>query len=335
MLMSTVKPLDESFDKHTYNSHASHPLQSWEWGQARQNMGLHIHRAGEYESDRLVHVFQMSIHPLANTPYKIGYLPRSTFPSEPVLAYLQDFASKNGFIFIKIEPYAEEDSAPPAKMRLTKSTHALFPPWTQILDIGQPEEDLLKNMKPKTRYNIRLAQKKGVQVREMSTDEGFEIFQKLYFETCERQKYFGHTKKYHETVWKSLNEGIAHILVAFYNGIPLAAYELFHFHDVFYYTYGGTSDMHRNLMAANLLMWESILLGKKLGAKKYDMWGSLPPGYDEKHPWAGFTRFKEGYGTSYAHLMDGRDLVVNAPLYTLYNGAYRVRELYLRLRKSV
>ena len=75
-------------------------------------------------------------------------------------------------------------------------------------------------------------------------------------------KYFGHTKEYHEMVSNSLKDGIAHILIAFYNDVPLAAYELFKFKDIFYYPYGGTSELHRNLMAANLLMWEAIRLGK-------------------------------------------------------------------------
>lgn len=330
--MYSVKIIDPEFDTKLFNSKANHPLQSWEWGEAREKMGITVTRFGEFDHDALINSFQMTVHPLGSLPYKIGYLPRSMHPSSQVFSFLQEYGQKNKLIFIKVEPY-EKTPAIDRPANLVASPHALFPPWTQIVDLSPTEDELLKHMKQKTRYNIKLAQKKGVVVKEMSTDEGFNIFQKLYFDTCKRQKYFGHTTKYHEIIWNSLKNNIAHLLIAFYENTPLAAYELFHFHDRFYYPYGGTSAEYRNLMAANLLMWEAILLGKRLGSKKFDMWGSLPPEYDSKHDWAGFTRFKEGYGGEFVHLAEGQDLVINKSLYTLYNTAYKAREFYLRYIK--
>ena len=197
---------------------------------------------------------------------------------------------------------------------LSISPHPLFPSWTQILDLTKSEDELLKSFHSKTRYNIRLAEKKGVVVKEMSNDKGFEIFSKLYFDTCKRQKYFGHTPKYHQIVWNSLKKDISHILIAFYNDTPLAAYELFYFKNILYYPYGGTSLEYRNLMASNLLMWEAIKLGKKSGAEKFDMWGSLSPGYDSSHSWSGFTRFKEGYGTKFTEFIGSYDQIISGLL---------------------
>ena len=181
-------------------------------------------------------------------------------------------------------------------------------------------------MKSKTRYNIRLAEKKGVVIKELSTDEGYKIFEKLYFETCKRQKYHGHTPPYHRTMWNYLKNSQAHVLIAFLGETPLAAYELLYFKKQFYYLYGGSSLLHKNVMAPNLLMWEAIKLGKKLGAETFDMWGSLPPTYSDSHPWAGFTRFKEGYGTQFTHLSPSYDLVIHPFLYKIYNLVYSVRE---------
>ncbi|MEK7522972.1 MAG: peptidoglycan bridge formation glycyltransferase FemA/FemB family protein, partial [Patescibacteria group bacterium] len=178
-----------------------------------------------------------------------------------------------------------------------------------------------------------LAEKKGVIVKEMSNDEGFKIFSKLYFETCKRQKYFGHTPKYHKIIWDSLKKDIAHILIAFYNDAPLAAYELFYFNNTLYYPYGGTSVEYRNLMASNLLMWEAIKLGKKLSAEKFDMWGSLGPNYDQSNPWSGFTRFKEGYATEFKEFVGSYDLVINPTLYKIYNTIYSLREVYLKFKR--
>jgi len=187
----------------------------------------------------------------------------------------------------------------------------------------------LKNLKQKTRYNIRLAEKKGVTVGEESTDEGFEKFLKLYFDTCERQKYYGHSREYHRIIWQSLKGSIAKVLIANYENEPLAAYELFHYKDTFYYPYGGSSEKHRNVMSANLLMWQAILLGKKLGAKTFDLWGSLPQNFEQDNKWSGFTRFKEGYGTRYVEFIGSYDLVISPVLYKIYNTANTLRNYFL------
>jgi len=334
-VMRKIRILNNEFDNKKYNEIAIHPLQTWEWGDARKKMGTMVVRMGVFDKDILIEIYQMTIHPLA-LGFKIGYVPRSLFPPQDVLDFLSIYGQKNNLIFIKIEPYAEAHfKFKISNLKLIKSPHPLFPDWTQNLDLSQSEEDLLKKMRPKTRYNIRLAQKKGVEVKEMSNKQGFQIFQKLYLDTCRRQKYYGHAKKYHEVIWDSLREGIAHILIAFYGDTPLAAYELFKFKDVLYYPYGGTSELHRNLMAANLLMWEAIRLGKKLGATKFDMWGSLPPKYDQRNTWAGFTRFKEGYGTKFTEMVHGLDLVISSPLYSLYNLMHILRSFCLRLGQIV
>lgn len=330
-----IKIIENNLGKKQYNNFAYHPLQSWAWGEARRKMEIEVIRITDGKD-----VFQLTFHKIPFTNFKLGYLPRSVFPSKEVLNFLTEYGKKRKVIFIKVEPYElisnikyQISNIQSKNQKLIESNHPLFPNWTQIIDLTKSEEELLKNMHHKTRYNIRLAQKKGVKVKEMSNEKGFEIFCKLYFDTCRRQKYFGHTPRYHQIVWDSLKNDIAHILIAFYNHIPLAAYELFYFKKIMYYPYGGTSLQHRNLMASNLLMWEAIKLGKKLGAEKFDMWGSLPPNYDESHPWAGFTRFKEGYGGKFVEMAGSYDLIINPSVYQWYSRIYTLRELYLKIRR--
>jgi len=299
-----------------------HPLQSEAWVNARKQMGIETVSLEGY---------LLTLHKIPFTDFKIGYLPRSKMPNKKVLQELYEFGKKNKLIFIKIEPYEEKSKI--KNQKLIKSKHPLFPAWTQVLDLNKSEEDLLKSFHPKTRYNIRLAEKKGVTVCEESNSSGFEKFSKLYFETTKRQKYFGHDYQYHKTVWNNLKNEISHILIAYYNDIPLAAYQLWYLDGVIYYVYGGTSELHRNLMASNLLMWEAIKLGKKLGAEKFDMWGSLGPNYDANDPWSGFTRFKEGYATKFMEFVGSYDLVINPLLYKIYNLVYSLREVYLRFKK--
>lgn len=336
-----VQVIDDSFDKHKFNSVAIHPLQSWEWGEARKKMEVEILRLGEFSKDQLENIFQLTIHSIPYTQFKIGYLPRSVWPSKKTLEFLFDFGKKLNIVFIKIEPYVftsqmtNDKLQINAKYQISKSPHPLFPEWSQILNLHKSEDDLLNAMHSKTRYNIRLAEKKGVIVKEMSDEKGFDIFSKLYFETCRRQKYFGHTPHYHKIIWEFLKKNIAHILIAFYNDVPLAAYELFYFNKVFYYPYGGSSNEYRNFMATNLLMWEAIKLGKKLGAEHFDMWGSLSPKYSHDHSWAGFTRFKEGYGTEFVEFVGSYDQIINQTGYSIYNFAYKLREIYLEVKKII
>jgi len=305
------------------NSLVSHPMQTWEWGDAREKMGIKVIKIEEDNT-----LYQMTIHPIPHTPFSIGYIPRSTIPSEKTLSKLYDVEKKYNLIFIKIEPYVAYDTHFKFKisdLKFVKSSHPLFPEWTQTLDLRPTESELLSKMKSKTRYNIRLAEKKGVTVSQMDTDEGFEIFSKLYFETCKRQNYHGHTPFYHRTIWNSLKSSQAHILIAFLDKTPLAAYELLMFKKRMYYLYGGSSLLNKNVMAPNLLMWEAIKLGKKEGAELFDMWGSLPPNYDASHSWAGFTHFKEGYGTTFTHLSASFDLIINPIAYPLYGFIYKMR----------
>ncbi|PIQ73081.1 hypothetical protein COV58_04420 [Candidatus Roizmanbacteria bacterium CG11_big_fil_rev_8_21_14_0_20_36_8] len=321
--------LPDTFDVSKFNSCAHHPLQSWEWGTARQKTGVKVVRIGQFQDNNLFAVFTLSIHQLPLLPYFIGYIPRSVSPTKELIKFLNVYGRKNNLIFIKFEPY-ETDKNKFKIENYKASPHPLFPKWTQLLDLTKSKDELLSKMKPKTRYNINYAIRNGVTVKELSTDDGFEIFSDLYFKTTNRQKYFGHTKKYHSIIWNSLKKNIAHILIAYHDGIPLCAYELFLFGDRLYYPYGGSSIEKRNLMASNLLMWEAIKFGKKNNAKVFDMWGSLPPDYDRQNSWSGFTKFKEGYGTEFVEFIDSYDIVIRPVLYKLYNIAYWFRERLLQ-----
>lgn len=331
----SVKIVPDDFDKEQWNAIAMHPLQAWEWGEARREMGIEVIRVGEFSGIKLKAVYQLTLHKLPYTNWKTGYLPRSTFPSKQVLDFLYDYCQKNNVISIKLEPYVEVKNQIRTQVqnnRLVRSSNTIFPEWTQIVDLTQSEEQLLKNMKSKTRYNLRLAQKKGIVIKEEPNEQGFKTFLKLYFETAKRQNYYGHSEAYHRAIWNNLKKTISHLIIAYYQNLPLAVYELFHFKDQLYYVYGGSSEEYRNLMAAQLIMWETIKLGKKFGAKYLDMWGSLGPEYDPTHPWAGFTKFKEGYGGKFVQLAGSYDLVVSKSLYKLFNFAYRIRNNYLILK---
>ena len=321
----------DSIDRNAFDALAMHPMQSYAWGEVRKATGIRVVRFGRYDGDTLTAVYQMTIHKLPKISYFIGYIPRSGIPDKMTVEFLQDWAKKEKIIFIKWEPYAEADKGE-SELRtlphMRASAHPLFTEWNQEVDLTPSTEEIYKRFKKSTRYSVRHAEQAGVSVQEMSNDEGFQIFSDLYFSTVGRQQYHGHTRKYHKTIWDILSAaGIAHIFVAFYEGKPHAAYEIFFWHDRAYYPYSGSSSKDRHIPATQYLMWHVIQSVKEHGAKTLDLWGSLPEEHDKKHAWAGFTLFKSGFGTRYVRMTKSHDQVVSSVLYRLYSAVYTVRSM--------
>ncbi len=247
------------------------------------------------------------------------------------------------------------------QLSLRPAAHPLFTRYTFILDLTKSEDELLKAMHPKTRYNIKVAEKHGVKVVEDNSDKAFKEYLKLTEETTKRQKFFAHTRRYHKLMWQTLRQAqgklkmenarpaklgrsggkwkmengnrlIAHLLLAKYKNKTLVAWVVFTFKDTLYYPYGASSDKYRETMASNLIMWEAIRFGKKLGLAKFDMWGALGPNPDPKDPWYGFHKFKQGYGGELIEFVGSYDLVINPVLYQLYKLADKTRWFILKLK---
>ncbi len=208
------------------------------------------------------------------------------------------------------------------KERCRTSPRNTFAQQTILLDLTHTKENLLMNMKSKTRYNVRYARRKGIRVENESTPQGLEKFITLQKETAARQDFLIHNKKYYQTLWETLApKEKAHILIAYYKSdpTPLSAYMFFNHEGVFYYPYGGSSEKHRSRQHSSRVMWEGILLGKRLGCTLFDMWGATD---DRSDDWWGFTRFKLGFGGTLVEFIDSYDLVLNAPVYHTFNLAY-------------
>lgn len=335
-----LRVLDKKY-KSQHNKLATHIIQSWEWGEFREEMGIKVLRYGIFENNTLKKSFQLTLHPIPLTSFSVGYLPKGPFPDKQLYDALKQIATLYKCAFIKIEPHFIDDKNLSKNIysKFTKSPKALFTNYNFELDITPSEEDLLKNMHPKTRYNIRVAQKKGVEIKECGSAECFQNYLDLYFETTKRQNYHGHNLTYHQKAWQIMKENkFAHLLIAFYpettnHLIPLSAWMLYKFKDTLFYPYGGSSTKYREVMANNLIAWEAIKLGKKLGLKKFDMWGSLGPNPNPKDPWYGFTRFKQGYGGKLVKYLDTYDLVQNYPIYILFTIIDKIMPLKVILLK--
>ncbi len=319
--------------KEEYNALVDHPLQSFEWGEFREKTGVKVVRRGLLKNGKLTEGFTVTVHKVPKTKFTIGYLPKGSNPSKELLEELEKVGRENNSIFIQLEPNVIKGQLSKFKSQLFPSFHPLFTKYTFVLDITKSEDELLKSFHSKTRYNIKVAQKHGVVVSEENSEKAFAEYLKLTEETTTRQRFFAHTPTYHKKMWETLGGGIAHLFTAKYNKKTLTAWIIFVFHDTLYYPYGASSSEHRNVMASNLIMWEAIKYGKNLGLKNFDMWGALGPEPNQKDPWYGFHKFKEGYGATLTEFVGSYDLVLMSKVYKAYKVADKLRWGYLRLRK--
>lgn len=324
----------------SFNKAANHPLQSWEWGRFREKTANEVLRYKVYRENKLTSVLQIMTHKLPFTKYKIGTLIKGPKPTKEMLNDLKKIAREEMLIFIKLEPNVTSKKTNLNKLKkLLQNNGALpgktlFTPTSFWIDLTKSEEDLLKSFHPKTRYNIRLAQRNKVNVVEDNSDKAFEKYIDLTRKTVIRQGFYAHTEKYHRTMWQTLHKDIvsknkkpiARLLVAKYKGEIITCWILFVWKDYLYYPYGASSDKYKKVMANNLIMWEAIRYGKKLGLKTFDLWG--------REPGKGFTRFKEGYSPYLVEFLGSWDLVVN-PLYYPYRIAEIIRWAVLRTKSKL
>ena len=331
-----LRPLDIKY-KNQYNKLVTHVIQSWEWGMFREQLGTTLLRYDIFKNNKLTTAFQITLHPIPFTSQFVGYLPKGPLPNKEMAQALTKIAAEYHCAFIKVEPnIPASTSIYSVYPSFLPSPKPLFTRFNFVLDLSPTEEQLLKNMHPKTRYNIRLAEKKGVTVKEYTDEKGFNEFLKLHLETTERQKFHSHNQTYHKTAWQTLqNAGIARVLIAYYKRKPLSAWMLYTFKDTLYYPYGGSSVEYKDVMANNLIAWEAIKVGKRLKLKKFDMWGALGPEAPSNDPWQGFHRFKQGYGGELVKYIGTYDLVFNDPLYWAFNIIDRFTTLKVLLLKAL
>ena len=255
---------------------------------------------------------------------------------------LQSFAKKQGAIFLKIDPDivlgrgvpnsegdVTENSGQAARSELTRrgwvySSDQIQFRNTVLIDLSATEEEMLARMKPKTRYNIRLSEKKGVSVR-VGTLDDLPMLYKMYAETTVRDGFVIRDENYYMTVWKlfmqrsTVQRSTVHLfpLIAEVNNEPVAAIFLFMFAGRAYYVYGMSRNLHREKMPTYLLQWEAMKRAKANGCSAYDLWGA-PEIFDESDSMWGVYRFKEGLGGEVVRTLGAYDFAPTKLWYKLY-----------------
>ena len=203
-----------------------------------------------------------------------------------------------------------------AEAGFRKLNFDLQPSRTIVLDLSKSEEALLTAMHPKTRYNIRLAEKHGVKIKK--GEEYFDDFWRLLQATARRDRLKLFPKEHYRKQLITTDDFHSEIWVAEYEKEIIAANLVNFYGETVIYLHGASSDKYRNVMAPQLLQWEQIKEGQARQFKNYDFWG-----FDEAR-WPGVSRFKKGFGGQVAEYAGVFDLVWQPVWYFLYNLARRV-----------
>lgn len=285
-------------------------LQSYEWGQFQKKYGREVQYLGVCENQKIMAGTLLIKYPLPLSKFYF-FSPYGPVVHQPLLfSEIKKQAAKEKVIFWRYEHQILTGS---------KEVKDVHPKYTWMLNLqNKTSEQLLKEMKPKTRYNIRLAEKKGVEVRTSTDLADINIFYGLIQQTADRQKIGIFPKKYYQTMLSNLaSNGFLKIYLAEYQGQVLAANLMVFFNKTVTYLHGGTSYEHHEVMAPQLLQWQAIQDAVHGGYHEYDFFG-IAENDNPQHPWAGITRFKKGFGGQSKKYSGTYEISLNKIWYNIY-----------------
>jgi lipid II:glycine glycyltransferase (peptidoglycan interpeptide bridge formation enzyme) len=344
----------------------AHVLQSWAWGDFKSRWGWQAERWLWVDSNQTSQVLKTSEvdpvaaaqilrRPIPRTPWSFLYVSKGpaldyadASLSTQVLADLELYARRARALFIKIDPdvpraWGEPQPGQPlepsgaAWLDLLARRGWSFSPeqiqfrHTVIIQLTGPPDDLLAVMKPKWRYNIRLAERRGVTIRPGAAAD-IPAFYQMYAETAARDGFLIRPQAYYRDVWQRFLElGQAEMLLATVEKEIVAGLILFIFGSTAWYMYGASTGRRREMMPNHLLQWAALNRAKARGCTTYDMWGA-PDVFDESDRMWGVYRFKEGFGGQVRQGLGAFDYPVNSVTYWAFTAALPRLRALLRQR---
>ncbi len=291
-------------------------LQSQEWMDFQKSLGRKVFNVAGAK------VIQHDL-PLGKNYLYIPYGPEIV--SHQFTGELRQLAKQQGSIFVKAEPMQDEVAQQLVSLGFRKSNKNIQPHKTVVIDLAKSEDELLDAMHHKTRYNIRVAERHGIVVRQAQNSNAkahLEDFWKLMRKTSARDKFNSYPREYYE---KLLNipayASLFNIELWFaeYQNQPVAAAIVLTHEDSAYYLHGASDHAYRALMAPYALHWHLMKMLHATGYMIYDLWGI------DAQRWPGVTRFKLGWGGRTVEYPGAFDLVISKPWKLAYDLAQKLR----------
>jgi peptidoglycan pentaglycine glycine transferase (the first glycine) len=256
--------------------------------------------------------------------------------SKPSFSNIINLAKENKAGWIRFEPASEEileiiKKSVGTNFKFVRSPHDMQPREILVMDITKSEEELLAEMKQKTRYNIKLAQKKNIKVSSQQSSDSekyIDEFIRLVKITAKRDGITPHPESYYRQMLETIPSDILKLYVAEYDRKVIAANLMIFFGKNTIYLHGASDNEYRNVMAPYLLQWQAIQDAKKAGCEEYDFGGvkgscSTATNFklsDSYKSWSGITKFKTGFApnTKPVEFPGSYDIIINHTKYKLY-----------------
>lgn len=323
----------------------SHPkghfMQSPEWAEIKSAWENEVITV-EDEKGEIKGAMSVLIRKLPVLGYTMMYSPRGPVcdphdeeTMRQLVGKAKQLAKKHKSYALKMDPDIEiEDTEFEAiakkigfkVMRGLKNYEGIQPRFVFRLDLrGKTEEELMQNFHNKTRYNIRLSERKGVEIR-VGGREDVADFHKIIVETGIRDKFVVRNRAYYESVYDKLGPEHVRVFMAYYEGKPIAGTIAILYGNKCWYLYGASSNENRNLMPNYLLQWSMIKWALESGCDIYDFRG-VPGNIDESNHMAGLYKFKVGFKGKFTEFVGMLDYVFNPVVYFMAeNGITAFRE---------
>ncbi|MFH1287838.1 MAG: peptidoglycan bridge formation glycyltransferase FemA/FemB family protein [bacterium] len=321
-------------------------LQSFEWGEFKKSFDFwDVKRFILQDNNEIKAGFSIFIRKIPFINKTFLYIPRGPAvekQNEKLYSKIFETIKKQGeiykSIFLKIEP--EIKNIPDGFPNLLENKKHIQPRCTIILNLTKDEDSILSGFESKTRYNIRIGQKKGVEIIKTEKKSDIKNFFNILKETSKRQKFLIHQNNYYETLWDIFYpKKMIHLFMAYYQKKPIAGLFLITFGGKCWYLYGASSAIHREVMPNYALHWEVIRWAKSNGLKEYDFWG-IPYIKDENsmpskdHPLFGVWRFKKGFGGKIVRYPGTFDIPYSFLYYNFFEKGiktyFKLRNLFTR-----
>ena len=345
--METVKIANaKEYDEFVYNHPKGHMMQTSAWGKVKKEWDWtgFIKRD---ETGKIKGVCGVLIRQIPMTPFKMMYAPRgpvcdlNDFETvKELLAAVAEYGKKNKAYTFKID--TDTLATNTEYIDLLKSLGFTFKPHGAGFDTvqaryifrlnvgGKTEEEVMAGFHSKTRYNTRLAERKGIRI-EIKGKEACEDFHKLMLVTGQRDNFATRGTEYFERIMDAFGDD-ARIYFAYYEDELLAGALDVHVGDKIWYVYGASSNSHRNLMPTYLVQWSMIKWAIEEGCNWYDFRGGYP---DENNPLHGIFKFKQGFCPEYMEFMGEADLIMNKFGYKFVEFATNARKKLRKIRAKL
>jgi len=287
-------------------------LQSWEYGQLQQQLGHTPLYLGVFEGTSLIQSILFILFKAKRGTYLFcPYGVHDAAQMKTLIPFLKEYGKAHNVDFIRMSPLLDDTPEHKALFKeygfKNAPVHMMHPELLWLLDIDKEEDEIMKQMRKNTRYYVRRASKDGVTIKSGATQEMLDQFYAIHSETARRQGFVPYSKKFLDAQLAVFGpKDQIKVFLGMYEGKAIAAAVIMYYGNEGAYHHGASLSEYNKIPASYLIQWEAIKEAKSRGMTRYNFWGVVENA--PKHPWAGLSFFKKGFGGEGREILHCQDL---------------------------